>query len=111
MRRFFASLLLLAACGGIAAGDRDATIASCKVLCVVQAAAPGCDRATNVCDAFCTADGMAFTEDCLLKAKTYYDCAAPLAYACPIAPDRAVTGDSACDAAKSAYLLCKVTGQ
>jgi hypothetical protein len=107
----FLSACLLAACGGIAGGDRDATIADCVALCAAQAAAPGCDGATAACDGVCAADGMAFTEDCLVKARAYYDCAAPLAYACPGAPGHAETADTACAAAESAYLLCKIAGR
>lgn len=106
-----ALLVALAACGGIAGGDRDATIASCKTLCAAQAGAPGCSRIATACDASCVADGMAFSEDCLVKAKAYFDCAAPLGYACPIRPDGAVAADSTCDARRHAYLLCKLTGQ
>jgi len=105
------SSCLLAACGGIAGGDRDLTIASCRALCAVQAASPSCDPSPATCDAFCAADGMAFTEDCLVAARAYYDCAARLTYACPGAPDRALTADSGCATAESAYLRCKITGQ
>jgi hypothetical protein len=101
----------VSACGGIAGGDRDATIASCQALCAVQADAPGCAPSPDACDARCAADGMFFTEDCLVAAKTYYDCAARLTYTCPGAPDGAETGDTTCAAARSAYLGCKITGQ
>ena len=103
-------LLALAGCAGIAGGDRPATMASCKALCAVEAAGPGCSPATNVCDAFCVADGTAFQEECLVTAKAYYDCAATLAYTCPTAPDRPETSDSTCDAEEHAYLVCKVGG-
>jgi len=103
--------LALAACGGIAGGDRDATIASCQTLCAVEAAAPGCSKTATACDASCAADGMAFSEDCLVKAKAYFDCAAPLTYACPVASFRAETADATCNADEHAYLLCKLTGQ
>ena len=106
-----AALLLAAACNAVEGGNRDATRADCDTLCGVQVAGEGCKLPRKTCEAACKADTDAFDEVCMVKSRAYYQCAAALAWACPAAPDQPEAADTACDAERSAWLLCKVTGE
>jgi hypothetical protein len=52
-----------------------------------------------------------FTEDCLVKAKAYYDCAAALPWACPVSPEDPETPDTSCQDEQEAWLGCRITGE
>jgi hypothetical protein len=103
-------LLSGAACTSVAGGDREATAEDCATLCVLQHGAEGCSGSAEACSAACVADTDAFSEDCLVKARAYYQCAALLSWSCPTAPDRPENADSRCDAARHDLLVCTVTG-
>jgi hypothetical protein len=106
-----AAALLLAACNGVEGGNQDAATASCERMCFAQQQGEGCGPIATPCDGTCTTDAMRFGEECLVKAKAYYDCAAGLSWSCPTAPDQPETADGACDAEEHAWLVCKVTGE
>jgi hypothetical protein len=103
--------LLGGACSSIEGGDRTDSQTSCEALCAAEESGAGCALDGGACGASCTADTSAFSEDCLVKAKAYYDCASQLAYACPVAPTEPETADVTCQSEQAAWLTCRITGE
>jgi hypothetical protein len=103
--------IVAGACSSVEGGDRTDSQASCEALCAAEESGAGCAVDGGACDAACAADTSAFSEECLVKAKAYYDCASQLAYACPVAPTAPETADRACQTEQAAWLTCRITGE
>lgn len=113
LRPVLAALILAAgaaACNSVEGGNRVATLAACEALCDLQKQGAGCRFPAEQCYRPCVADTLAFTEECMVEARAYYECAALVTWSCPGEPGRPQTGDARCAAEERAWLGCKLPG-